>query len=244
MPESCPARRPRPDDVEACQAAGGGRPRCADPPLRRSRASSVRTCKGRLTQFGRLRPELPFELAAPWRRCPGHQEDGRAGLVTSGSGADGTFWTMVPVSRRRLGSRVSLLGVTAQDVVLRCPPGRPPPRMSCWSPCCLNACTYCKTKHARGSLASYSVVELVERARQSFQGHDIKLRYQNPTIITVIMFNSIVVTHCNRFPVTCVENSRAPIRARRTSLRGAPYSSGPDRDDLYGNRTRNHESAA
>ncbi|XP_035386829.1 threonylcarbamoyladenosine tRNA methylthiotransferase isoform X1 [Electrophorus electricus] len=34
---------------------------------------------------------------------------------------------------------------------------------------CLNACTYCKTKHARGSLASYSVVELVERARQSFQ---------------------------------------------------------------------------
>lgn len=35
---------------------------------------------------------------------------------------------------------------------------------------CLNACTYCKTKHARGDLASYSIEELVERARQSFQG--------------------------------------------------------------------------
>lgn len=34
---------------------------------------------------------------------------------------------------------------------------------------CLNACTYCKTKHARGELASYPVEELVERARQSFQ---------------------------------------------------------------------------
>ncbi|XP_004413663.1 PREDICTED: threonylcarbamoyladenosine tRNA methylthiotransferase isoform 3 [Odobenus rosmarus divergens] len=34
---------------------------------------------------------------------------------------------------------------------------------------CLNACTYCKTKHARGNLASYPIDELVERARQSFQ---------------------------------------------------------------------------
>lgn len=34
---------------------------------------------------------------------------------------------------------------------------------------CLNACTYCKTKHARGDLASYPVEELVERVRQSFQ---------------------------------------------------------------------------
>lgn len=33
---------------------------------------------------------------------------------------------------------------------------------------CLNACTYCKTKHARGDLASYPIEELVERARQSF----------------------------------------------------------------------------
>lgn len=35
---------------------------------------------------------------------------------------------------------------------------------------CLNACTYCKTKHARGDLASYSIEELVGRAKQSFQG--------------------------------------------------------------------------
>ncbi|XP_060100133.1 threonylcarbamoyladenosine tRNA methylthiotransferase [Heteronotia binoei] len=34
---------------------------------------------------------------------------------------------------------------------------------------CLNACTYCKTKHARGDLASYPIQELVDRAKQSFQ---------------------------------------------------------------------------
>ncbi|NWY01147.1 CDKAL methylthiotransferase, partial [Nothoprocta ornata] len=34
---------------------------------------------------------------------------------------------------------------------------------------CLNACTYCKTKHARGELASYPIEELVDRAKQSFQ---------------------------------------------------------------------------
>ncbi|XP_074998927.1 threonylcarbamoyladenosine tRNA methylthiotransferase isoform X4 [Calonectris borealis] len=34
---------------------------------------------------------------------------------------------------------------------------------------CLNACTYCKTKHARGDLASYPIEELVDRATQSFQ---------------------------------------------------------------------------
>nr|CAB3229500.1 threonylcarbamoyladenosine tRNA methylthiotransferase [Phallusia mammillata] len=33
---------------------------------------------------------------------------------------------------------------------------------------CLNACTYCKTKHARGNLGSYPVSEIVERAKQSF----------------------------------------------------------------------------
>lgn len=34
---------------------------------------------------------------------------------------------------------------------------------------CLNACVYCKTKHARGNLASYPIEELVDRAKQSFQ---------------------------------------------------------------------------
>ena len=34
---------------------------------------------------------------------------------------------------------------------------------------CLNACTYCKTKHARGQLGSYSIEEIVSRAQQAFQ---------------------------------------------------------------------------
>jgi threonylcarbamoyladenosine tRNA methylthiotransferase CDKAL1 len=33
---------------------------------------------------------------------------------------------------------------------------------------CLNQCTYCKTKHARGDLVSYSVEEIVARAQQAF----------------------------------------------------------------------------
>jgi len=35
---------------------------------------------------------------------------------------------------------------------------------------CLNQCTYCKTKHARGDLSSYHPDELVERARSVFEG--------------------------------------------------------------------------
>ncbi len=35
---------------------------------------------------------------------------------------------------------------------------------------CLNECTYCKTKHARGELGSYYPDEIVERIKQSFQG--------------------------------------------------------------------------
>lgn len=34
---------------------------------------------------------------------------------------------------------------------------------------CLNECTYCKTKHARGELGSYYPDEIVERIRQSFE---------------------------------------------------------------------------
>lgn len=34
---------------------------------------------------------------------------------------------------------------------------------------CLNQCTYCKTKHARGELGSYPPEEIVARAIQSFQ---------------------------------------------------------------------------
>lgn len=35
---------------------------------------------------------------------------------------------------------------------------------------CLNNCTYCKTKHARGDLGSYQPGQVVDRARQAFQG--------------------------------------------------------------------------
>ncbi|XP_077496580.1 threonylcarbamoyladenosine tRNA methylthiotransferase [Amblyomma americanum] len=34
---------------------------------------------------------------------------------------------------------------------------------------CLNRCTYCKTKHARGDLGSYPIDELVARAKQAFE---------------------------------------------------------------------------
>lgn len=34
---------------------------------------------------------------------------------------------------------------------------------------CLNQCTYCKTKHARGDLVSYPAKEIVERAKQAFE---------------------------------------------------------------------------
>ena len=35
---------------------------------------------------------------------------------------------------------------------------------------CLNQCTYCKTKHARGDLGSYPPEEIIARAKQAFEG--------------------------------------------------------------------------
>ena len=35
---------------------------------------------------------------------------------------------------------------------------------------CLNECSYCKTKHARGELGSYDPEEIIERVKQSFRG--------------------------------------------------------------------------
>ena len=40
---------------------------------------------------------------------------------------------------------------------------------------CLNQCTYCKTKHARGDLASYPVEEIVQRAKDSFEEGVVEL---------------------------------------------------------------------
>lgn len=40
---------------------------------------------------------------------------------------------------------------------------------------CLNQCTYCKTKHARGELGSYPAEEIVERAKQAFSEGVVEL---------------------------------------------------------------------
>merc|ERR1719397_1533984 len=40
---------------------------------------------------------------------------------------------------------------------------------------CLNQCTYCKTKHARGELGSYPPEEIVARAEQSFNEGVVEL---------------------------------------------------------------------
>ncbi|RTG81276.1 threonylcarbamoyladenosine tRNA methylthiotransferase CDKAL1 [Schistosoma bovis] len=39
---------------------------------------------------------------------------------------------------------------------------------------CLNACTYCKTKQARGILASYPIEQLLDRAKQAFKGNVVR----------------------------------------------------------------------
>ncbi|KAK6178971.1 hypothetical protein SNE40_011437 [Patella caerulea] len=40
---------------------------------------------------------------------------------------------------------------------------------------CLNQCTYCKTKHARGELGSYKPQDIVDRAKQSFKEGVVEL---------------------------------------------------------------------
>ena len=51
------------------------------------------------------------------------------------------------------------------------PKGRrkPPVEIIAVNTGCLNACTYCKTKHARGELGSYPIEDIVARAVQSFE---------------------------------------------------------------------------
>jgi len=39
---------------------------------------------------------------------------------------------------------------------------------------CLGACTYCKTKHARGELGSYALPELVARVREMVRDPDVR----------------------------------------------------------------------
>uniref|UniRef100_A0A158QH48 tRNA (N(6)-L-threonylcarbamoyladenosine(37)-C(2))-methylthiotransferase n=1 Tax=Rodentolepis nana TaxID=102285 RepID=A0A158QH48_RODNA len=50
---------------------------------------------------------------------------------------------------------------------------------------CLNACTYCKTKHARGVLASYPVDELVQRAVEAFNEPRVIQLHANATFNTL-----------------------------------------------------------
>lgn len=40
---------------------------------------------------------------------------------------------------------------------------------------CLNQCTYCKTKHARGDLASYPKEEIIQRAKDAFEEGVVEL---------------------------------------------------------------------
>ena len=44
---------------------------------------------------------------------------------------------------------------------------------------CLNQCTYCKTKHARGDLGSYPPEEIVARAKQAFEGKPVVESFNN-----------------------------------------------------------------
>eukprot|EP00484_Ammonia_sp_Unknown_P026831 CAMPEP_0197039522 /NCGR_PEP_ID=MMETSP1384-20130603/16293_1 /TAXON_ID=29189 /ORGANISM="Ammonia sp." /LENGTH=538 /DNA_ID=CAMNT_0042470131 /DNA_START=14 /DNA_END=1630 /DNA_ORIENTATION=- len=39
---------------------------------------------------------------------------------------------------------------------------------------CLNQCTYCKTKHARGDLASYSVAQIIERIKHVIEHDNVR----------------------------------------------------------------------
>ena len=59
---------------------------------------------------------------------------------------------------------------------------------------CLNACTYCKTKHARGQLGSYTIDEIVQRAQQAFEVFSrtiLKYKYLH---CTTYFFHSISFT--------------------------------------------------
>ena len=61
---------------------------------------------------------------------------------------------------------------------------------------CLNQCTYCKTKHARGELGSYEPEEIVARAQQSFEGnHNVPNIWKN-NLFTPKRFVSLTEWYC------------------------------------------------
>lgn len=80
---------------------------------------------------------------------------------------------------------------------------------------CLNHCTYCKTKMARGNLGSYSMDEIVKRCRQSFRegvkeiwmtsedtGRQnlVKTRYTKQTCATLFLTMRSLNYELNRVP--------------------------------------------
>lgn len=57
---------------------------------------------------------------------------------------------------------------------------------------CLNQCTYCKTKHARGDLGSYPPEEIVARAEQAFQEGVVEIWLTSEDTGTeIIIFNGV-----------------------------------------------------
>ena len=98
---------------------------------------------------------------------------------------------------------------------------------------CLNQCTYCKTKHARGELGSYPPEEIVERARQSFQGvyrdriinwldmHFINVYFQIKTLLAILV-GKMVCSKMSALPLAeCIHWPYTIFTTRITNLSSA-----------------------
>jgi hypothetical protein len=62
---------------------------------------------------------------------------------------------------------------------------------------CLGACTYCKTKHARGQLGSYDLDALVQRSQHAAADPQV-----HPWCCTHAMLSELVHTGCQMQSVT------------------------------------------
>ena len=52
---------------------------------------------------------------------------------------------------------------------------------------CLNQCTYCKTKHARGDLRSYPIEEIVDRLKQVIDGRTTRNDMRSRRLFLILM---------------------------------------------------------
>lgn len=79
---------------------------------------------------------------------------------------------------------------------------------------CLNACTYCKTKHARGVLASYPIEELLSRAKSAFSGRSV---FPHVSCLIIVWRNG--KWHCKHYALESILKlfvlKRAFARRRR-----------------------------